>query len=63
VLKALDAIVDYYRRREPGSPVPVAIARAKSWVNLDFLSVLEDIAPDSVGEARRVLTSKRDEED
>jgi len=23
VLKALDAIIDYYRRREPGSPMPV----------------------------------------
>jgi len=57
VLKALDAVVDYYRRREPGSPVPVAIARAKGWVDKDFLTVLEDIAPESLGEAKRVLTS------
>ena len=57
VIKALDAIVDYYRRREPSSPVPVAIARARNWVNMDFLAVLADIAPDSIGEARRALTS------
>jgi type VI secretion system ImpA family protein len=56
VVKALDAVVDYYRRREPGSPVPVAIERAKRWVHMDFLAALQDIAPDSIAEARRVLT-------
>jgi len=59
VLKALDAIADYYRRREPTSPVPVVLQRAREWVNLDFLSVLEDIAPGSMEEARKVLTSQR----
>ncbi len=63
VVKALDGIVDYYRRREPGSPVPVAIERAKRWVHMDFLAVLQDIAPDSIGEARRVLTWQRAEDD
>ncbi|HEX8240431.1 MAG TPA: type VI secretion system protein TssA [Allosphingosinicella sp.] len=62
VVKALDAVVDYYRRREPGSPVPVAIERAKRWVHLDFLAALQDIAPDSIAEARRVLTSQVAEE-
>jgi type VI secretion system ImpA family protein len=59
VIKALDAISDYYRRREPASPVPVALQRAREWVNLDFLSLIEDIAPAALEEAKRVLVSQR----
>ncbi len=61
VLRALDAIGDYYARKEPASPVPFALRRAREWVSLDFLSVLEDIAPNSLDEARRVLMSGRNE--
>jgi type VI secretion system ImpA family protein len=59
VIKALDAIADYYRRREPGSPVAVALQRAREWVNLDFMALLEDIAPGALDEAKRVLVSQR----
>ncbi len=59
VLRALDAIADYYARKEPASPVPFALRRAREWVSLDFLAVLEDIAPGSLDEARRVLVSGR----
>jgi type VI secretion system ImpA family protein len=59
VIKAIDAICDYYRRREPGSPVPVILARARDWVSMDFLAVLEDISPTSIEEAKRVLVSQR----
>jgi type VI secretion system protein ImpA len=55
----LDSITDYYARREPGSPVPLVLRRARDWVTLDFLSVLEDIAPNSLEEARRVLVTGR----
>jgi type VI secretion system protein ImpA len=58
VLSALDAIGDYYRRREPSSPVLALIQRARSWVNMDFMAVLEDIAPDSTTDAKRVLWTK-----
>jgi type VI secretion system protein ImpA len=58
VIKAIDAITDYYRRREPASPVPLVLQRAREWVSLDFLQVLEDIAPGSLDEARRVLASR-----
>jgi type VI secretion system ImpA family protein len=59
VVKAIDAIVDYYRRREPTSPVPAALQRVREWVNLDFLALLEDIAPNSLDEAKRVLVTQR----
>ncbi len=63
VVRALDAICAYYARHEPASPVPLALKRARAWVTLDFLTVLQDIAPDSLSDARRVLMrSEVDEE-
>jgi type VI secretion system protein ImpA len=59
VIRALDAISTYYTRHEPTSPVPFALRRAREWISLDFLAVLEDIAPGSLDEAKRVLTSGR----
>ncbi|HEX7929563.1 MAG TPA: type VI secretion system ImpA family N-terminal domain-containing protein, partial [Sphingomicrobium sp.] len=61
VIKALDAISLYYKNREPGSPVPFALRRARDWVSLNFLQVLEDIAPNSMDEAKRVLGNGRTE--
>lgn len=55
VIRALDAIADYYRNREPASPVLLLLQRAREWVNLDFLAILQDIAPDSLDAARKVL--------
>jgi type VI secretion system ImpA family protein len=59
VIKALDAIADYYRRREPSSPVPAILQRAREWVDLDFLALIEDIAPNALDDARRILVSAR----
>jgi type VI secretion system ImpA family protein len=59
VIRALDSIAAYYAKKEPGSPVPLVLRRARDWVSLDFLSVLEDIAPGSLDEARRVLINGR----
>ncbi|MEZ5749061.1 MAG: type VI secretion system protein TssA [Caenibius sp.] len=58
VARALDAITDYYARNEPTSPVPFVLRRAREWISLDFMAVLEDIAPSSVDEANRVLKSE-----
>lgn len=59
VARALDAICAYYSRAEPNSPVPFALRRARDWISLDFMAVLEDIAPGSLEEAGRVLKSGR----
>lgn len=63
VIAALDAISEYYARREPASPVPVAVRRVRSWVTMDFMAILADIAPNSVSEAGQVLLSRPSEED
>lgn len=61
VIKAIDAIAEYYQKREPGSPVPVALRRVRAWVPMDFMQVLKDIAPNSVAEAGAVLLAKEEE--
>jgi type VI secretion system protein ImpA len=58
VIRALEAIAEYYSRREPGSPIPVALRRIGKWVNMDFMAVLADIAPNSVSEAGQVLLTR-----
>lgn len=46
-LAALDAVSNYFRTHEPSSPVPLLLARAKRLVDMDFLSILKDIAPEA----------------
>jgi type VI secretion system protein ImpA len=48
-------VLDYYRRHEPSSPVPMLIERARGWIGLDFMAVLEDIAPSALGDAQAIL--------
>ncbi|MFL5297564.1 MAG: ImpA family type VI secretion system protein [Phenylobacterium sp.] len=58
VARALEAIGDYYRRREPAHPMLMLLQRAREWINLDFMAILQDIAPGSLDEARTVLQSR-----
>ncbi len=63
VVKALTEIENYYNLAEPGHPVKVALARMRSWVKKDFMEILQDIVPDSVGDAKRVLMETQQEID
>jgi len=58
VARALDAVIDYYQRHEPSSPIPVALGRIKGWIAMDFLAILNDVAPGALGEAAGVLKSR-----
>lgn len=55
VARVLDLVLDYYRRHEPSSPVPMLVERARGWIGLDFMAVLEDIAPNAMGDAQAIL--------
>lgn len=48
VQKALDRILDYYRRHEPSSPLPILLERAKRLVGADFITIMKDLAPRGV---------------
>ncbi len=58
VIRALETIMDYYSKHEPGSPIPIVLERAKGWVNMDFLSILNDINPAGAEEAKKVLAKR-----
>ncbi|PWG63260.1 type VI secretion system protein TssA [Sediminicurvatus halobius] len=50
----LDRVIEYFRVNEPSSPVPLLLERAKHLVDLDFMGIIEDIAPDAVAQARAI---------
>ena len=54
VSNALDRIIDYYKRYEPSSPLPVLLMRAKRLVNADFMTIINDIAPRGLGDVNVV---------
>lgn len=63
VIRAIDAIAEYYQRREPASPIPVALRRIRGWVTMDFMAILKDISPDGMSQAEAVLLARKEEED
>lgn len=48
VSNTLDRIISYYRRAEPSSPLPILLERAKRLVGADFLTIMNDMAPQGV---------------
>lgn len=48
VIRVLDQICDFYRRTEPSSPVPLMLQRARRLVDMDFVQLLTDLAPESL---------------
>ena len=53
-VRAIDEIITYFRDSEPTSPVPLLLGRAKRWVSMDFLAILEDFSPDAAREAEKL---------
>jgi type VI secretion system protein ImpA len=51
VVTAIDAIIRYYDRFEPSSPIPLMLGRCRRLVFKSFLDILRDVAPDAVGQA------------
>lgn len=51
-VRALDAVAAWFRQNEPSSPVPMFVDRARRLVAMNFLDILEDVAPDGVSQAR-----------
>jgi type VI secretion system protein ImpA len=54
VLAALDRILSYYERREPASPIPLLLRRVKRLVPMDFLDLMEDLAPSAVKQLKEI---------
>jgi type VI secretion system protein ImpA len=54
VVAALDLVLDYYRRNEPSSPVPLLVGRAKRLVAMTFLDAIKELAPGGLKELQAV---------
>ena len=54
-IKALDLVADYFRKHERSSPIPLLLERAKRLMTKDFLEIMQDLAPDGVSQASKVL--------
>lgn len=50
VLRMLDKLIQYYRKHEPSSPVPLLLERAKWLAPKSFIEVIEDLAPDGMAQ-------------
>ena len=51
-IRAIDAVVLFFRTHEPSSPVPLLMERAKRLVAKDFMQVLAEIAPEGLPQAQ-----------
>ncbi|CAL1239737.1 Type VI secretion system protein ImpA [Candidatus Methylocalor cossyra] len=50
VIRALDALCEYYARCEPSSPVPLLLRRCKRLVPMGFLDIIKDLSPDALAQ-------------
>ena len=51
----LSNVEKYFKKNEPGSPVPLLLRRAKRLIDKDFLWLIENLAPAGVREVENVL--------
>ena len=51
---ALDGIVAFYERTEPSSPIPHVTRRLRRMVAMDFLQLMEEVAPSGLKEFRNI---------
>lgn len=54
VEKCLDQIIDFYERTEPSSPIPHLARRMRKMVPMNFMQLMEEIAPSGMKEFRGV---------
>jgi type VI secretion system protein ImpA len=54
VERCLDLIIDFYERVEPSSPIPHLAQRMRKMVPMNFLQLMEEIAPGGIKEFRGI---------
>lgn len=54
VERSLDLIIDFYERTEPSSPIPHLARRMRKMVPMNFMQLMEEIAPSGMKEFRSV---------
>jgi type VI secretion system protein ImpA len=57
-LHLLDLVCRYYEEKEPSSPLPLLVGRARRLADKSFLEVLQELAPDGLMQAQVVVKSR-----
>lgn len=52
VRMAMDRIIAYYNEKEPSSPMPILLNRARRLIGADFMTIMRDIAPGGIDHVR-----------
>lgn len=60
-LRAIDMVCDYLERAEPTNPAQLLLRRARRLVNKNFLELVRELAPESLGEVARIMGMSADE--
>lgn len=55
VRRILNRVIDYYRKSEPSSPVPLLLQRALKLVDADFIAIVKNLNKDSEYQFRTTL--------
>jgi type VI secretion system protein ImpA len=48
-IRMLDRVCEFIERTEPSNPAPLLIRRAQRLISKNFIEIMEDLAPDSLG--------------
>jgi type VI secretion system protein ImpA len=63
VIIAIEKICDYYKKNEPSSPVPILLERAQRLVNMDFMSIVRDLASEGVSQVETFIGEQEEDDD
>jgi len=65
VMQTLGRLCDYLSKHEPTNPVQLVLRRAQRMMNMSFLELMQDLAPDGLTQAETVVGEKlnKDEEE
>jgi type VI secretion system protein ImpA len=54
-LRAIDMVCEYLERTEPTNPAQLLLRRAERLVNMNFIELVRELAPEALGEVSRVM--------
>ncbi|VAW80795.1 Uncharacterized protein ImpA [hydrothermal vent metagenome] len=59
VARAIDSICHYFNTQEPSSPVPFLLKRAKRLLSMDFMEIVNDMAPEGLGQVENICSTEK----
>ncbi len=60
-IRLLDRLCEFMERTEPSNPAPLLIRRAQGLISKNFIEIIEDLAPDSLGAIKGIAGLGRHE--